>query len=55
VDAFDEGKLEGEQIGIEKGKIEGKIETAKQFKLLGVALEIIMQATGLSEEEIKKL
>jgi len=43
VDAFDEGK------------IEGKIETAKQLKNLGVSVEIIMQATGLSEEEIKKL
>ena len=43
VDAFDEGK------------IEGKIETAKALKTLGVDLTIIAQSTGLSVSEIDKL
>ncbi len=43
VDAFDEGK------------IEGKIETAKALKTLGVDLTIIAQSTGLSVNEIDKL
>lgn len=45
--AFDEGKLEG--------KLEGILETAKSFKKLGVAIEIIIQATGLTKDEIEKL
>jgi predicted transposase/invertase (TIGR01784 family) len=49
--AFDEGKLEG----LEEGKKEGKLETAKSFKKLGVSIEIIIKATGLSKEEIEIL
>jgi predicted transposase/invertase (TIGR01784 family) len=45
--AFDEGKIEG--------KLEGKIEVAKALKLSGVSIEIIVQTTGLSENEINKL
>ncbi|ANO48528.1 hypothetical protein Pf1_00280 [Flavobacterium columnare] len=37
------------------GKIEGKIETAKSLKKLGISIEIIMQSTGLTQEEINKL
>ncbi|AMA48549.1 Rpn family recombination-promoting nuclease/putative transposase [Flavobacterium covae] len=45
--AFDDGK--------EEGKIEGKIETAKSLKKLGISIEIIIQSTGLTQEEINKL
>ncbi|MBF6655748.1 Rpn family recombination-promoting nuclease/putative transposase [Flavobacterium columnare] len=45
--AFDDGK--------EEGKIQGKIETAKSLKKLGISIEIIMQSTGLTQEEINKL
>jgi len=38
-----------------EGKLEGKLEDAKRFKKLGVEINIISKATGLSEEEIKKL
>ncbi|NJL14701.1 MAG: hypothetical protein HC913_17975 [Microscillaceae bacterium] len=38
-----------------KGKIEGKIETAKNLKDLGFTMDVIIQATGLSEEEIKQV
>ncbi|AND65323.1 hypothetical protein AX766_13475 [Flavobacterium covae] len=37
------------------GKIEGKIETAKSLKKLGISIEIIIQSTGLTQEEINKL
>ncbi|MET2997099.1 hypothetical protein ABXT01_14430, partial [Flavobacterium columnare] len=51
--AFDEGKMEGLIEGLIegeiKGKIEGKIETAKSLKKLGVSVEIITQATGLTK------
>lgn len=39
----------------DEGKIEGKIEIAKQAIKMGLPLTDIMKLTGLSEEEIKKL
>ena len=45
--AFEEGKFEG--------KLEGKLETAKSLKKLGVSIETIIQATGLSKEAIEML
>ena len=54
-----EGKLEGEQIGLHKGKLEGEYqkarETAKSLKNQGVTIHIIATATGLSIDEIEKL
>jgi predicted transposase/invertase (TIGR01784 family) len=50
-----EGKEEGKEEGIKEGIKEGKLATAKSFKALGVAIEIIIQATGLTKEEIEKL
>jgi len=39
----------------EKGKIEGKIETAKNLLKLNISIEKIVIATGLSKEEIEEL
>ncbi|MCL2845721.1 MAG: Rpn family recombination-promoting nuclease/putative transposase [Chitinivibrionia bacterium] len=39
----------------EKGKIEGKIETAQNLKKMGLSTAQIAQATGLTEAEIKAL
>jgi predicted transposase/invertase (TIGR01784 family) len=39
----------------DEGKLEGKLETAKSLKKLGVSNELIVEATGLSKEEIEKL
>lgn len=39
----------------EEGKLEGKLETAKSLKIMGVSLETIIAATGLSKEEIERL
>ncbi|MVM36658.1 Rpn family recombination-promoting nuclease/putative transposase [Spirosoma sp. HMF3257] len=39
----------------DKGKLEGKLETAKSLKKLGVSVETIIEATGLTKEEIEKL
>ena len=38
-----------------KGKQEGKLETARNFKNLGISPQMIAQATGLSLEDIDKL
>lgn len=48
-----------EQKGLEKGRAEGReeerIKNAKQFKGFGVAVEIIAQATGLTEDQVRAL
>jgi predicted transposase/invertase (TIGR01784 family) len=39
----------------DEGKIEGKIEVAKNLLLSGVSIDLITKSTGLSENEIKKI
>ena len=54
-----EGRAEGLKEGHEKGIAEGEqrknLENARNFKALGVSVDIIMKATGLTIEEIEKL
>ena len=49
-------KLEekGELRGMEKGKIEGKLETARNLKAEGIDIAIIRKTTGLTEEQLKE-
>lgn len=51
----EEGRVEGRMEGRMEGKEEEKRENARNLKRLGVAIEIISQATGLSEEEVRGL
>lgn len=54
---------ESERKGLERGLVEGeargshqaKVETARILKQLGDPVPKIMQATGLSEEEVEKI
>ncbi|WP_262709785.1 hypothetical protein [Bacteroides caecimuris] len=41
--------------GKEEGAREANLNNARNLKKLGVAIDVISQATGLSEEEIEKL
>ena len=50
-----EGLKEGEKIGIEKGAKKKAIEMAQSLKAKGVAISIIAECSGLSEEEINSL
>lgn len=50
-DVLNTAKLEGHA----EGHAEGKLEDARNLKQLGVSIDIIAQATGLSREEIGKL
>lgn len=50
-----EGHAEGHAEGRAEGRAEGKLEDARNLKQLGVSIDIIAQATGLSREEIGKL
>uniref|UniRef100_UPI00292F18A8 Rpn family recombination-promoting nuclease/putative transposase n=1 Tax=Pedobacter heparinus TaxID=984 RepID=UPI00292F18A8 len=44
-----------EEKGVEKGKLEEKIEIAKSLKDEGLSIELISKTTGLPIEEIEKL
>lgn len=54
-----EGKLEGRLEGLAERVAEGEknkqIEIARKFKEMGLTTEMIIQATGLSKEDIEKL
>ena len=52
---IDSAKREGREAGIAEGRAEGMIETARNFKNIGVDTEIIMRATGLSAKDIELL
>lgn len=63
--AIMEGEEKGRTVGFEKGRAEGRAEgeeignrsaslrIAQQLKLMGMTIQDIMKATGLTEEEIK--
>lgn len=50
-DMVDTAKMEGRA----EGRAEGRLETARMFKLAGAPVEMIVRATGLSEDEIANL
>ncbi len=55
ISLLDTAKIEGEQVGIEKGEKQKAIEIAKKMLSKKQDLEIISEFTGLTIEEIKKL
>ena len=58
-DAKRMGRLEGRQEGIAQGFFEGArqkaLETAKILKQFGDPVQKIMQATGLSKEDVENI
>ncbi|MCI9233256.1 MAG: hypothetical protein HFH08_01510, partial [Bacilli bacterium] len=48
----EEGIREGRKEGIREGIKEGKLEVANQLFSIGIPLELIIKATGLSEQQI---
>ena len=52
---YDKGLEQGMQQGMQLGKEQAILEIAKVMKRQNVDLKIITQATGLTEQEIKKL
>ena len=53
--AFAEGREQGITQGISQGSRQAKLETARVLKQLGDPVQKIMQATGLSKEEVEAL
>ena len=50
-----EGLVQGRSEGIAQGSYQTKLETAKILKQLGDSVQKIMQATGLSKQEVEAL
>ena len=59
MDAREEGRSEGIAQGIQQGFADGSrqkaLEDAANFKRLGVSIDIIVQATGLSKQEVESI
>ena len=55
MDAFDEGIEQGKSLGLAEGSRQAKLETARILKQLGDSIQKIVQATGLSQEEVASL
>ena len=53
--AVRQGHAKGLEEGLEQGRAKGMIEMAKNLKSLGVDVQTIMQASGLTEEQIGRL
>ena len=51
----EEGREEGRKEGIAIGEERGVLKTARQMKQKGIALDLIQECTGLSDEEIENL
>ena len=48
-------RREGKEEGRVEGRAEGILVTARQMKQKGIALDLIQECTGLSDEEIQNL
>lgn len=55
IGAFKHGHKTGKLERLRTNELKGKLETARNLKGMGLSLENISQATGLSIEEIEKL
>ena len=49
------GREEGRKEGMEEGQKKERIANARNFKRLGISMDVIAQATGLTKEEIERL
>ncbi len=54
-DILETKMIEGLEQGRMEGRAEGRAEVAKKLLALGTDISVVCQATGMSEEEIKKL
>jgi predicted transposase/invertase (TIGR01784 family) len=52
---FDEGKIEGEKIGLKKGEKTALLKVVKNMLKQGLEIQSIEKMTGLSKKEIESL
>ena len=53
--AFAEGIEQGIEQGFSEGSYQTKLETAKNLLEMGFAIEAIVRATGLTQEEVESI
>lgn len=54
-EGYEQGREEGREEGREQGREEANIQAAKNLLQLGVAIEIIVKSTSLTEEMVLEL
>lgn len=54
-DCLESAKLEGRADGKAEGRAEAQIEMARNLKSMGISLDVITKATGLTPEDITRL
>ena len=52
---IEQGRAEGEAIGLKKGAAQKQREIAKNLKHAGIPVDVIAENTGLTAEEIENL
>ncbi len=52
---LEEGRKQGEQIGLQKGDKKRQFETARRMKAKGLSIELIIEMTDLTTDEIATL
>jgi predicted transposase/invertase (TIGR01784 family) len=52
---LEKGRSEGLAEGLAEGRAEAQHEMARKFKSLGVAIETIIEATGLDRETVEAM
>ena len=55
IEGLEQGRLEGRAEGRAEGRTEGLIEAARNLKSMGLPIEAIAKATGLSPQELAEL
>ncbi|APJ03038.1 hypothetical protein AXG55_03565 [Silvanigrella aquatica] len=53
--AMETQRREGKEEGIEIGITKGKFETAKKMKSMGLPMNTVIEVTGLTADELEKL
>ncbi|MBO7203578.1 MAG: hypothetical protein J6V29_01305 [Bacteroidales bacterium] len=53
--AADKGREEGLKRGLEEGIEKATLLMASKLKAMGVAIDVIIESSGLTREEIEKL
>lgn len=52
---IEKGRAEGREQGRAEGRAEGKLEIAKNLLAMGIPMDKVVQASGLTEEQISAL
>lgn len=52
---FDSAKRAGERLGLVKGRMLANVQTAKNLLKMGLPIDKIVKATGLSVEDVQNL